>query len=54
MSVGKQFAPDCKREAVQLLERGSHLASELARELGARCHQQLYGSHREYQSQSGR
>ena len=32
MSSRKQFAPEFKREAVQLLERGSPPASELARE----------------------
>lgn len=34
MGVRKQFSPEFKREAVQLLESGSRPASELARELG--------------------
>ena len=34
MGVRKQFSPEFKREAVQVLESGSRPASELARELG--------------------
>lgn len=34
MGPGKQFTPEFKREAVQLLESGSRPASELAREVG--------------------
>jgi transposase len=34
MGTRKQFSPEFKREAVQLLESGSRPASELARELG--------------------
>ena len=34
MGARKQFSPEFKREAVQLLESGSRPASELARELG--------------------
>lgn len=36
MGTRKQFTPEFKREAVQLLEGGSRPASELARELGVR------------------
>jgi transposase len=41
MGTRKQFTPEFKREAVQLLEDGSRPASELARELGVR-RKQLY------------
>lgn len=34
MASRRQFTPEFKREAVQLLESGSRPASELARELG--------------------
>ena len=34
MGSSKQFPPEFKREAVQLLESGSRPASEIARELG--------------------
>lgn len=34
MGARRQFSPEFKREAVQLLESGSRPASELARELG--------------------
>ncbi len=37
----KQFTPECKREAVQLLESGSRPASAIARELGI-ARNQLY------------
>ena len=49
MSPRKQFTPEFKREAVQLLDSGSHPASELARELGVRRHQ-LYKWQREFQA----
>ncbi len=41
MGVPKQFTPEFKREAVQLLESGSRPASEIARELGI-ARNQLY------------
>jgi len=34
MGIRKQFTPEFKREAVQLLESGSRPGSEIARELG--------------------
>jgi transposase len=34
MCARKQFTPEFKREAVQLLESGSRPASEIVRELG--------------------
>jgi len=49
MSVRKQFTPEFKREAVQLVESGSRSASELARELGVRRNQ-LYKWQREIQA----
>ena len=49
MGARKQFTPEFKREAVQLLESGSRPASELARELGVR-HNQLYKWQREFQA----
>ena len=49
MGTRKQFTPEFKREAVQLLDSGSHPASELARELGVRRHQ-LYKWQREFQA----
>ena len=49
MSVRKQFTPEFKREAVQLVESGSRSASELARELGVRRNQ-LYKWQREFQA----
>ncbi len=39
MDARKQFTPEFKREAVQLLESGSRPASALARELGIRRNQ---------------
>lgn len=39
MSARKQFTPEFKREAVQLLESGSRSASAMARELGVRRNQ---------------
>jgi len=39
MSVRKQFTPEFKREAVQLVESGSRSASAIARELGVRRNQ---------------
>jgi transposase len=39
MGQRKYFTPEFKREAVQLLEGGSHPASEIARELGIRRNQ---------------
>ncbi|MCE3224846.1 MAG: hypothetical protein K0S58_3026 [Nitrospira sp.] len=41
MGARKQFTPEFKREAVQLLESGSRPGSELARELGI-ARNQLY------------
>lgn len=41
MSARKQFTPEFKREAVQLLESGSRPASTIARELGV-ARNQLY------------
>ena len=49
MGAHKQFTPEFKREAVQLLESGSRPASELARELGIRRNQ-LYKWQREFQA----
>jgi transposase/putative transposase len=49
MGARKKFTPEFKREAVQLLERGSRPASELARELGVRRNQ-LYKWQREFQA----
>jgi transposase len=39
MSARKQFTPEFKREAVQLVESGSRPASAIARELGLRRNQ---------------
>lgn len=41
MGSRKQFIPEFKREAVQLLESGSRPASEIARDLGI-ARNQLY------------
>ena len=41
MGTRKQFTPEFKREAVQLLESGSRPASEISRELGI-ARNQLY------------
>lgn len=41
MGARKQFPPEFKREAVQLLESGSRPGSEIARELGI-ARNQLY------------
>jgi len=41
MGTRKQFTPEFKREAVQLLESGSRPGSEIARELGI-ARNQLY------------
>jgi transposase len=49
MGTRKQFTPEFKREAVQLVESGSRSASELARELGVRRNQ-LYEWQREFQA----
>ena len=49
MDARKQFTPEFKREAVQLLDSGSRPASELARELGVRRNQ-LYQWQREFQA----
>jgi transposase len=49
MDARKQFTPEFKREAVQLLEGGSRPASALARELGIRRNQ-LYKWQREFQT----
>ncbi len=49
MGTRKQFTPEFKREAVQLLESGSRPASALARELGIRRNQ-LYKWQREFQT----
>jgi transposase len=51
MGARKQFTPEFKREAVQLLEGGSRPASELARELGVRRNQ-LYKWQREFQART--
>lgn len=48
MGIRKQFTPEFKREAVQLLASGSRTASALARELGIRRNQ-LYKWQREFQ-----
>jgi hypothetical protein len=39
MGARKQFTPEFKREAVQLVESGSRPASAIARELGVRRNQ---------------
>lgn len=49
MGTRKQFTPEFKCEAVQLLDGGSRPASELARELGVRRNQ-LYKWQREFQA----
>ena len=49
MGTRKQFTPEFKREAVQLVESGSRSASKLARELGVRRNQ-LYKWQREFQA----
>lgn len=49
MGTRKQFTPEFKREAVQLLASGSRTASALARELGIRRNQ-LYKWQREFQA----
>ena len=49
MGTRKQFTPEFKREAVQLVESGSRSASELARELGVRRNQ-LYKWQREFKA----
>ena len=49
MGTRKQFTPEFKREAVQLVESGSRSASELARELGGRRNQ-LSKWQREFQA----
>ena len=49
MGTRKQFTPEFKREAVQLLVSGSRPASDLARELGIRRNQ-LYKWQREFQA----
>ena len=41
MGTRKQFMPEFKREAVQLVESGSRSVSELARELGHSLDEQL-------------
>jgi transposase len=41
MGLRKQFTPEFKREAVQLLESGGRLASEIARDLSI-ARNQLY------------
>ena len=43
MSARKQFTPEFKREAVQLVESGSRPASAIARELGVRRNQLTSG-----------
>jgi transposase len=50
MGTRKQFTPEFKREAVQLVESGSRSASELARELRVRRNQ-LYKWQREFHAQ---
>ena len=49
MGTRKQFTPEFKREAVQLLERGSPPAAVMARELGI-ARNQLYKWQREFQA----
>ena len=49
MGSRKQFTPEFKREAVQLLESGSRPASEIARELGI-ARNQLYNRQRLHQA----
>lgn len=49
MRPRKQFTPEFKREAIQLLMSGSRPASELARALGVRRNQ-LYKWQREYET----
>lgn len=49
MGTRKQFTPEFKREAVQLMESGRRSASELAHELGVR-RTQLYKWQREFQT----
>jgi transposase len=49
MGQRKQFTPEFKREAVQLIASGSRPASELARELGVRRNQ-LYKWQREFET----
>ena len=51
MDARKQFTPEFKREAVQLLDSGSRPASELARELGVRRNQ-LYKWQREFRPEA--
>jgi transposase len=49
MGARKQFTPEFKREAMQLLDGGSRSASGLARELGRRRNQ-LYKWEREFRA----
>jgi transposase-like protein len=49
MGSRKQFTPEFKREAMQLVENGSRSASELSRELGVQRNQ-LYKWQREFQA----
>ena len=44
MGTRKQFTPEFKREAVQLVESGNRSASELARELGSGAINSINGS----------
>jgi transposase len=52
MGSRKQFTPEFKREAVQLLESGSRSGSELARELGIKRNQ-LYKWQTELRARGG-
>ena len=52
MGQRQTFTPDFKREAVQLLESGSHPASQIARELGIKRNQ-LYKWQTELKARGG-
>ena len=52
MGARKQFPPEFKREAVQLLENGSRPAAALARELGI-ARNQLYKWQTELRARGG-
>ena len=52
MGARKQFTPEFKREAVQLLEGGSRPASTIARELGI-ARNQLYKWQTELRARGG-
>ena len=54
MGTRKQFTPEFKREAVQLLDSGSRSASELARELGSGAINSINGSESSRHEERGR